>query len=129
MTDKRYTLTVNERQLDMINAACDTLGRIYRGIPDTCTAFDNALWERDRHDAYARRSMLMNALILLRQIINPTNSTDPEGNDDVLFDMHQVIRTFRYYENGGQDDGSLFSGVTRYSEEPMIEITTTPCPT
>jgi hypothetical protein len=127
--DKKYTLTVTAKQLRLLNVACDTLGRIYRGMPDTCTAFEAAIWERRPDDWGDKHAMLTDTLRLLRHIINPKNTTDPTGQDDILHDMHQVIRTHLYYENGGQDDGSLFSGVTRYSEEPMIEITTTPCPT
>jgi hypothetical protein len=120
---KKYTIELNEKQLELLNEACDVTARIYRGIPDTISLFDNLVWENEE-----QRDEMEIALKYLRKALNPTHSTNrvaKNGEDQILFDMHTVIRNQFYLER--QKDGKVNTMgvdafVTILGSEPKITI-------
>lgn len=123
---KQYTITMTEKQLRLISEACDNSSRIYRGIPDTCNLFDDVLlhqkpWNDELH---RRREMLSGLLRLLRQVINPNNRTDQcnNGEDEILYDIHQVIRNQWSKERGEKNEGRIDQSVYLTGSEPLIKI-------
>ncbi len=129
--EKLYTITLNEKQLALINEACDNAGRIYRGIPNTANIFDNVLMERHKEmDAsfWQKRKLIGTTLQLLTEIINPENRTDKTDTEHIFHDMHQVIRNFfhiKYHEERGEKPDeyySVASSVHRTSSMDFIKI-------
>ncbi len=128
--EQLYTITVTEKQLALINEACDSAGRIYRGIPNTSNIFDNALMERNKEmDAsfWQKRKLIGTTLQLLTEIINPENRTDRTETEHIYHDMHQVIRNFfhnKYYEDRNEEPTSfsVSSSIHRTSSDRFIKI-------
>lgn len=129
--EKLYTLTVNAKQLALISDACDSAGRIFRGIPETSNMFDQALMEmhKDMDDSFwNKRKMLGIALNLIREIINPESKTDRTDTEHIYHDMHQVVRNHFHkeweQEHGEKRDWSTSSSIHKTSIENLIKIET-----
>jgi hypothetical protein len=121
---KKYNLEVTERQLQLLNEACDVVGRIYRGIPDTINLFDQLVWNNEK-----QRDEIALVLKALRRVLNPTHSTNKvtkNGEDSILFDMNQVMRNQFYLEREEKGENH-FKGVDAFvtvlGTEPKIKIT------
>lgn len=128
---KTYNITVTEKQLRLISEACDTAGRIYRGIPDTVSLFDNVIWHGKKYDENLnnRRELLAHTLRMIRMLINPNNRTDEcnSGEDEILYDIHQVIRNQWSKERGEENEGRLDQSVCHMGTEPLISIVVNDC--
>jgi len=128
--EQLYTITVTEKQLALINEACDNAGRIYRGIPNTANIFDNVLVERHKEmDAsfWQKRKLIGTTLQLLTEIINPENRTDRTETEHIYHDMHQVIRNFfhnKYYEDRDEEPTSfsVSSSIHKTSSDRLIKV-------
>ena len=118
---KKYTITVTEAQLRLLNSACDVTSRIYRGIPDTIDLFNELVCVRG--GSRLDREIMADLIRLVRKVINPDNRTDGKGQkyDAILHDMHQVIRNQMYKESGSQHYG-VNSSVSQVGDEPLITI-------
>jgi hypothetical protein len=96
-----YTIQVTKRQLQLISEACDTAGRIYRGIPESASIFDNILISQEKQyskDMHLKRDLLGDCLRMVRKIMNQKDRTDQTEEEAILYDLHQVIRHQFYLE-------------------------------
>jgi hypothetical protein len=120
---KTYILELTETQLRLLNEACDVSGRIYRGIPDTISLFDQLVWNNEK-----QRDEMSLVLKSLKRVLNPTHSTNKvakNGEDQILFDMHQVIR-HQFYKERQLIKPDIMHGVDSslfiLGKEPEIKI-------
>ena len=123
---KTYTITCTENQLRLISEACDTLSRIYRGIPDTCSIFDNVIIFRkpefpDEHDRRERMAVLLKEI---RRVNNPQNRTDGSfhSGDANNHDIHQVIRHEFWKQSKVKSAMTVDSSVHLTGDEPLIVV-------
>lgn len=137
--EKKYTITVNEKQLKALSHICDMYSRIIcgqldLGMRDRC----ESAWERDHknedgstpigsEDWYAMRNEVEYHLNALKKLCwdcdkNCDYGIGYDDYADMLYDMHQVMRHEVWKENGEKSYTVDAYEPLKHGKEELIDV-------
>ena len=138
--EKRYTLTINERQAKILSYACDRLSRMIEGQDWTYQEFMEMAWEKRckeatgesmhkewdggwqkmRHEAEDISNSIKKRFWGLES--NAMYGIHYDDTADILFDLHQVIRHQLWLDGGRQYHGVDSDTPIQFGNEPLAGI-------